>query len=141
MTHITNYDVAWDAARYIIDHPDEHGQGRWVSACGTFRCFAGWVAYLTGWRNDVDPVTGEHYDDVSKNGVRGSTPRAACHELGMPYIGAEFWRLFDSGHTLYDILSALTEFAGEDGVTVPDDILAARAVARAADQEAEVMDG
>lgn len=141
MTHITNYGIAWDAARYIIAHPDQHGQRRWISACGTYRCYAGWIVYLAGWENVVDPMDGAATDMVRKGDLRRTIPHAACDELGIAYVSPQFWRLFHSDNTLFAILDALFEFATADGIEVPGDILAARAVALAADHAAEVAAG
>lgn len=140
MTHITNYDIAWDAARYVIAHPDQHSQILWISACGTYRCYAGWITHLTGWTNVLD-ADGSATDQVFKGNRQRTIPHAACEELGMPYVGKDFWQLFAGDNTMFDILDALTNFAWDDGVEVPGDILAARAVALANKLGREVVPG
>jgi hypothetical protein len=146
MPHIENWPLAWNAAEFIGDHPEQHDQSSWVGHCGTTHCYAGTVAVLAGWINVelYGRSCGERVYDTSRmhnliTGITRDVPKIACDELGIPFVGAEFWQLFAWDNSLYDLLNTLVQWAADDGVTVPDKILAARAVALAEAQEREAL--
>lgn len=122
MSHITNWTLAWQTAQFIIDNPDQYDQEDWNA------CFAGHALRHTG-------------HDVYQLVVTDEVAEAACTELGMTFVGAEYMRLFSDSNTLFGLLSELVLMAADDGVEVPSTVLAARAAALATDREAEVMRG
>lgn len=126
MTHIKNWPLAWRVVEHIIDHPETHNQGVYVTACGTTACVAGWAVALSGWtfaKYDGDFIE----EAISPDGAYQTHAReAAVNLLGIADVDADYDvnsdadDLFSGGNTVYDILIKLTEWAEDDGVTVPD---------------------
>lgn len=98
-----NTELLEQTMRHIIDHPETHNQGIWVSECGTTACFAGWACLLSEmhsvikWKNFNgigDALWISNYDTMN-------TYDAATKILGLNGLEAD--RLFYTGNTVDDI--------------------------------------
>ncbi|MBO0676755.1 hypothetical protein JRC04_04685 [Mycolicibacterium sp. S2-37] len=43
-----NVELLERVMQHILDHPEQHFQGSWITSCGTAACFAGWAAMFSG---------------------------------------------------------------------------------------------
>lgn len=65
----------------IIDHPEDHNQGRYFNTCGTPSCYAGWAIHLSGYKEAVTRRSPYHIlDDGS---VLSSPGVFAANLLGL----------------------------------------------------------
>lgn len=129
---IGNWPLMLLALEHIIKHPDQYDQSNWRSACGTFRCLAGWIAFFAGYR-DLDSdnshivlFTGPDVDDEP---LRTENAALAALELDPDIYtlnkfgpandaSEELARELFAGHRdLTDILEFVRDLAKADGVT------------------------
>jgi hypothetical protein len=129
---IGNWPLMLLALEHIIKHPDQYDQSNWRSACGTFRCLAGWIAFFAGYRDletensHIVLFTGPDVDDEPL-----STENAALTALELDpdiYTMNKFGPSNDAseelasdlfaGHLdLTEILTVVRDLAKADGVT------------------------
>ena len=125
MTHIKNWPLAWRVVEHIINHPETHNQGLYVTPCGTAACVAGWAVALSGWKFATEH--GEFIEEAISPDRRYQTDvrTVAVDLLGIRDSDADYGvdsdadELFNGGNSVHDILTKLTKWAEDDGVTVP----------------------
>jgi hypothetical protein len=100
---MVNVQLLEQTMRHIIDHPETHDQGIWVSDkedCGTTACFAGWACLLSGAKQyDVTLSQSTFSADTASGWIRADD--LAVQLLGIDEDTAT--NLFDGDNTVDDL--------------------------------------
>lgn len=126
MPNIRNWPLTWQVVDQMIDHPETHDQGQYITRCGTAACFAGWTTSLAGFAFIRSSGTDNFVDYVATPNGPVHVRDKAVELLG---IADNDWEssyrdcadlLFGGGNDMLEILRLLCDWADEDGADIPE---------------------